>query len=52
MLFLQGHAFESRIALDNVFNKRYWRDVADYMGDDYLFLGAPRTLKFTTTVKF
>lgn len=48
----QGHAFESRIALDNVFNQRYWRDVGDYMGDDYLFLGAPRTLKFTTTVKF
>ena len=48
----QGYAFESRIALDNVFNKRYWRDVGDYMGDDYLFLGAPRTLKFATTVKF
>lgn len=48
----QGHAVETRLALDNVFNEYYWRDVGDYMGDDYLFLGAPRTLKLATTVKF
>lgn len=41
-----------RMQVDNVLNEKYWRDVGDYMGDDYLFLGQPRTLKVATTWQF
>ncbi|EXR08483.1 tonB dependent receptor family protein [Acinetobacter sp. 1130196] len=38
--------------IDNLFNKKYWRDVGAFMGDDYLFLGNPRTAQFSTTFSF
>ncbi|MEQ4573404.1 TonB-dependent siderophore receptor [[Pseudomonas] boreopolis] len=41
-----------RLNVDNVTDKRYWRDVGEYLGDDYLFLGAPRTARFTAQFDF
>ncbi len=41
-----------RFNIDNLFNKKYWRDVGAFMGDDYLFLGNPRTAQFSTTFSF
>lgn len=38
--------------LDNVLNKKYWRDVGESDGDDYLFLGAPRQASLALHVKF
>lgn len=48
----QDYPVTVNMQLDNVFNKQYWRDVGDYMGDDYLFLGQPRTFKIATTLQF
>jgi len=47
-----GHENTLRFNLDNVSNKKYWRDVGSFFGDDYLFLGTPRTAKFSWTVNF
>ncbi|KAA6169550.1 TonB-dependent siderophore receptor, partial [Pseudomonas veronii] len=41
-----------RLAVDNLFDKRYWRDVGESAGDGYLFLGAPRTARLSATVNF
>ncbi len=41
-----------RFNLDNAFNKKYWRDAGSFIGDDYLFLGAPRTAKLALDVRF
>ncbi|AXO89225.1 TonB-dependent siderophore receptor [Pseudomonas parafulva] len=41
-----------RLSVDNLFDKRYWRDVGDYLGDDYLFQGAPRTARLSASVSF
>ena len=38
--------------VDNLFNKKYWRDAGSFFGDDYLFLGAPRTAQLSWTVNF
>ena len=38
--------------IDNLTNRRYWRDVGDYLGDDYLFPGAPRTARLTAQFDF
>ncbi len=47
-----GHDTTFRFNIDNLFNKKYWRDVGPFMGDDYLFLGNPRTAQFSTTFNF
>jgi len=47
-----GHDTTFRFNIDNLFNKKYWRDVGAFMGDDYLFLGNPRTVQFSTTFSF
>lgn len=47
-----GYENTLRFNLDNVSNKKYWRDVGSFFGDDYLFLGTPRTAKFSWTVNF
>lgn len=47
-----GHDTTFRLNIDNLFNKKYWRDVGAFMGDDYLFLGNPRTAQFSTTFSF
>ena len=47
-----GYDNTLRLNVDNVFNKKYWRDVGNFLGDDYLFLGAPRTAQLSWTVNF
>lgn len=49
---LSGHDTALRFNVDNVFNKKYWRDVGGYIGDDYMFLGAPRTAKLALDIRF
>lgn len=41
-----------RFKADNLLNKKYWRDAGAYFGDDYLFLGTPRTAQLSWTVNF
>ncbi|EIK94635.1 TonB-dependent siderophore receptor [Pseudomonas sp. M47T1] len=49
---LEGYETVLRLSVDNLFDKRYWRDVGEFAGDDYLFLGAPRTARLSATVNF
>jgi len=51
-LTLSGYQTTLRFNVDNLFNKKYWRDVGGSGGDDYLFLGNPRTAKFSVSVNF
>ncbi len=41
-----------RLAIENVTDERYWRDVAEFLGDAYLTPGAPRLVKASATVTF
>jgi len=47
-----GYETVLRLTVDNLFDKRYWRDVGDYLGDNYLFQGAPRTARLSASVNF
>lgn len=47
-----GYQTVLRLMVDNLFDKRYWRDVGESAGDGYLFLGAPRTARLSATVNF
>ncbi|WP_372391808.1 TonB-dependent receptor [Xanthomonas sp. NCPPB 3582] len=47
-----GLATTWRLNVDNLFDKRYWRDSGEYQGDAYLFPGAPRTARMTVQVDF
>lgn len=47
-----GYDTTLRLTVDNVFDKRYWRDVGNYLGDNYLFQGAPRTARLSASVSF
>ncbi|QNH52657.1 TonB-dependent siderophore receptor [Acinetobacter venetianus] len=47
-----GYENTLRLNVDNLFNKKYWRDAGSFFGDDYLFLGAPRTAQLSWTVNF
>ena len=47
-----GHDTVLRLTVDNVTDKRYWRDVGEYLGDNYLFQGAPRTARVSAQVSF
>ncbi|KGF66334.1 TonB-dependent siderophore receptor [Pseudomonas lutea] len=49
---VEGYDTVLRLTVDNLFDKRYWRDAGEYLGDDYLFLGAPRTARVSATVSF
>ena len=49
---IEGYDTVLRLTVDNLFDKRYWRDAGEYLGDDYLFLGAPRTARVSATVNF
>jgi len=49
---IAGYETVLRLTVDNVFDKRYWRDVGDYLGDNYLFQGAPRTARVSASVSF
>jgi len=41
-----------RLNIDNLFNKKYWRDVGESGGDNYMFLGSPRTASLALNVNF
>lgn len=47
-----GYETVFRLSVDNLFDKRYWRDVGEFAGDGYLFQGAPRTARLAATVNF
>ncbi|MGG2098520.1 TonB-dependent siderophore receptor [Acinetobacter haemolyticus] len=47
-----GYENTLRFNVENLFNKKYWRDAGSFFGDDYLFLGAPRTAQLSWTVNF
>jgi iron complex outermembrane receptor protein len=49
---IEGYDTVFRLAVDNLFDKRYWSDVGDYLGDGYVFQGAPRTARLSATVNF
>lgn len=49
---LDGYETVFRLSVDNLFDKRYWRDAGEYMGDDYLFQGAPLTARLSASVNF
>ena len=49
---IEGYDTVLRLTVDNLFDKRYWRDAGEYLGDDYLFLGAPRAARVSATVSF
>ena len=41
-----------RLSINNVFNQKYWRDVGEFDGDNYMFLGNPRTATLSLNMKF
>ena len=45
-------AWTYRLTVENVFDKRYWRDVAEFLGDGYLTPGAPRALRASANLAF
>ncbi|QBF27874.1 TonB-dependent siderophore receptor [Pseudomonas tructae] len=47
-----GYDTVLRLMVDNVFDKRYWRDAGEYLGDGYLFQGAPRTARVSASMSF
>ncbi|MDY7547923.1 TonB-dependent siderophore receptor [Glaciimonas sp. GNP009] len=49
---LSGHKAVVRLAVDNLLNKQYWKDVGEYLGDGYLHLGAPRTARLSVQYDF
>ncbi|KAF1032832.1 MAG: Ferric-anguibactin receptor FatA [Pseudomonas sp.] len=49
---VEGYETVFRLSVDNLFDKRYWRDTGEYLGDDYLFQGAPLTARLSATVNF
>lgn len=49
---IEGYETVLRLMVDNLFDKRYWRDAGEYLGDGYLFQGAPRTARLSATVNF
>ena len=38
--------------VENLLDKRYWRDVSEYLGDAYLIPGAPRIFRATAKLDF
>ena len=49
---VDGYETVLRLSVDNLFDKRYWRDAGEYMGDDYLFQGAPLNARLSASVNF
>ncbi|MEG2803810.1 TonB-dependent siderophore receptor [Stenotrophomonas sp.] len=46
---LGDHPVTWNLAVDNVFNRFYWRDTGSSAGDYYLFPGAPRQARLSVT---
>lgn len=51
-LRLGGHLTTLRLNVDNLFDKAYWKDAGQYLGDSYLHLGAPRTARLSLQYDF
>ena len=49
---IEGYDTVFRLTVDNLFDKRYWRDVGEYLGDGYLFQGAPLSARLSATIDF
>ncbi|MFL9926380.1 TonB-dependent siderophore receptor [Herbaspirillum lusitanum] len=49
---LGGHTATLRLNIDNVFNKFYWKDSGESLGDSYVHLGAPRTARLSLQYEF
>lgn len=49
---IAGHRTVLHLAVDNVFDRRYWRDVGESAGDGYLFPGAPLTARLSAQFAF
>ncbi|RON35619.1 TonB-dependent receptor [Pseudomonas frederiksbergensis] len=49
---INGYDTVFRLTVDNLFDKRYWRDAGEYMGDGYLFQGAPLTARLSASINF
>lgn len=49
---IDGYDTVFRLTVDNLFDKRYWRDAGEYMGDAYLFQGAPLTARLSASINF
>jgi iron complex outermembrane receptor protein len=47
-----GHPTTLRLTIDNLFDKRYWKDAGEYLGDSYLFPGAPRVARLSVQYDF
>lgn len=47
-----GHTATLRANIDNLFDKRYWKDAGQYLGDGYVHLGAPRTARLSLQYDF
>ncbi len=47
-----GHPTTLRLNIDNLFDKRYWKDSGEYLGDSYLFPGAPRVARLSVQYDF
>lgn len=45
-----GRALTAQLGIDNLGNRRYWRDVGSAYGDTYLFPGAPRLARLSLRV--
>lgn len=41
-----------RLNINNLFNKKYWCDAGEFLGDNYLFLGSPRTATLSFNLNF
>ncbi len=49
---INQHKTKFNLFVENIFDKRYWRDVSEFLGDAYLIPGAPRIFRATATVEF
>ncbi|ASU37850.1 TonB-dependent siderophore receptor [Herbaspirillum sp. meg3] len=49
---MSGHPTTVRLTVDNIFDKRYWKDTGESLGDSYLHLGAPRLARLTVQYDF
>ena len=49
---LLGHNAVLRVSVDNVFDRGYWKDAGEYLGDSYLHLGAPRIARLSLQYDF
>lgn len=47
----ERHAVVWRLAIDNLFDRFYWRDTGSSGGDSYLFPGAPRIARLSVNIE-